>query len=334
MKAKKAAVLLFALVLVLSSCSGGGMAESSLQRELTTLNISVQTGADADMVEGIRTFAQKLNTISEGAFNINLFYEDDPLASLMQKEIDIIVVSDKYMAQYDPRFELIGTPFFFKKPLYASMALNSESYKKLTAEFYNAEFGIRQLTAVVNNSKVFLSTKGRIKGPENVAGLKIALQKDGQYSSMVFEKMKATVLKTSTGSAAELLLNGRADLYEINYSDIINLAPEDAKDYYLLESFHEIDTLWMFVSSEKYQTLTEEEKALLTEGVAYFTAEMEETRFTQLKQHIAVLEENGLIISSDFTAIRSMAKTILDNDPNFASQFEWEYYTEIYNIIR
>lgn len=79
----------------------------------------------------MRLFVDKLVEYSEVPLDISLFYEEDPEASLLAGEADLIYVDSAGLIPYDSDFAIYASPFYFRDYEHMTMTLNSPTFIQL-----------------------------------------------------------------------------------------------------------------------------------------------------------------------------------------------------------
>lgn len=121
-----------ALALLATGCSSGELDSPFRQNESLEVRISVSNTADETERDGMRLFVDKLVEYSEVPLDISLFYEDDPEASLLAGEADLIYVDSAGLIPYDSDFAIYASPFYFRDYEHLTMTLNSPTFIQLT----------------------------------------------------------------------------------------------------------------------------------------------------------------------------------------------------------
>ena len=103
-----------ALALLATGCSSGELDSPFRQNESLEVRISVSNTADETERDGMRLFVDKLVEYSEVPLDISLFYEEDPEASLLAGEADLIYVDSAGLIPYDSDFAIYASPFYFR----------------------------------------------------------------------------------------------------------------------------------------------------------------------------------------------------------------------------
>lgn len=93
----------------------------------------------------MRLFVDKLVEYSEVPLDISLFYEEDPEASLLAGEADLIYVDSAGLIPYDSDFAIYASPFYFRDYEHMTMTLNSPTFIQLTELDYAETLKARQL---------------------------------------------------------------------------------------------------------------------------------------------------------------------------------------------
>lgn len=185
------------------------------------------------------------------------------------------------MAQLDERFSTFALPFLYDDHQHLSLALNSEELLGRLNTGLQPR-GIRLLNAFYSGSAFLVSTKGELRTPSDYKGIAAALRTDNADKLAVFSSLGARVLPYSAsaipnmlGAQAELLPEGAdgpaeevtVDTIEVDTEQALALEA-DPNTLFFIKSYHAAAPLWLGANEQSLASLTDYERAVLSEACA------------------------------------------------------------------
>ncbi len=325
------AAIAAAIGLILGGCSAPGM-DTHFRSGKLDLKISVYSAADRVERNGMRLFVDKLIEYSPSALNIQLFYEDDPMASLKSGEADIIFADSATLAQYDSDFAIYSSPFYFRDQDHMSMTLNSPTFIDLTEEDYIETLGARQLGAFYGGTMLLMTKDTPIRAVKDMEEFNLAAKEDyytnrslaGLFQSLEVYEDEQVAWESDEYNAVEL---NSAEL-----DDMVNIDFEKA---YLIYTSHRIEVNWLFVSQAFYDKLDAQHQAAIAEATAYAIAYVDGEKTSSYTENYTILQNRG-VRTARFVAenLRKSGKEQLITKTDFYTAVDKSRYDAVSMIIR
>ena len=242
----------------------------------------------------MRLVADKLVEYSEVPLDISLFYEEDPEASLLAGEADLIYVDSAGLIPYDSDFAIYASPFYFP-------GLRAHDYDpqtpptfiQLTELDYAETLKARQLGVFYGGTMMVMTKREpAIRAVKDMQEFTLAEPSD-YYTAAAFESLFGDTTAASA-TLTETWRDETVTAMEVNSAQLAQLLDEDMEHAYLINTAHRIEVDWLYVSEDFYQSAGEELQAAMREASAYALAYVDADRNKAYEDAYATLQERGL----------------------------------------
>ena len=323
---------LLALTLLCTACSVGSSPFSPAESS-RTVRISVSTSSDSVEREGIRLFVDQLIENSDTPLDVSLFYEDDPEASLLAGEADIIYIDSATLAAHESDFAIYASPYYFEDYTHMTMVLNSPTFLGLTKEDYIESLSARQLGAFYGGTMMLLTKENPIRAIPDMEEFTLAPLSDNYTEQTLGSLFGDVVLDTSSPLTA--WTDERVTAVEVNSALLGEMESAEVGRAYLINTSHRVEVDWLFVSDDFYIASNENLQAALREAAAYAVAYVDDARQTAYEEAYTALQERG-VRSARFVTdnLRRTGKELLTSETDFYEQVDRSRYDSISMIIR
>lgn len=322
-----------ALALLATGCSSGELDSPFRQNESLEVRISVSNTADETERDGMRLFVDKLVEYSEVPLDISLFYEEDPEASLLAGEADLIYVDSAGLIPYDSDFAIYASPFYFRDYEHMTMTLNSPTFIQLTELDYAETLKARQLGVFYGGTMMVMTRESPIRAVKDMQEFTLAEPSD-YYTAAAFESLFGDTTAASA-TLTETWRDETVTAMEVNSAQLAQLLDEDMEHAYLINTAHRIEVDWLYVSENFYQSAGEELQAAMKEASAYALAYVDADRNKAYEDAYATLQERGLRTARFVTDnLRKSGKELLTSETDFFTQIDKSRYDAVTMIIR
>lgn len=321
------------LALLATGCSSGELDSPFRQNESLEVRISVSNTADETERDGMRLFVDKLVEYSEVPLDISLFYEEDPEASLLAGEADLIYVDSAGLIPYDSDFAIYASPFYFRDYEHMTMTLNSPTFIQLTELDYAETLKARQLGVFYGGTMMVMTKESPIRAVKDMQEFTLAEPSD-YYTAAAFESLFGDITAASA-TLTETWRDETVTAMEVNSAQLAQLLDEDMEHAYFINTAHRIEVDWLYVSEDFYQSAGEELQAAMKEASAYALAYVDADRNKAYEDAYATLQERGLRTARFVTDnLRKSGKELLTSETDFFTQIDKSRYDAVTMIIR
>lgn len=237
----------------------------------------------------INEFADAVEQMSGGSLTIDvqLDYPDD--TTVGRGEADMVLLNNAQIARADRLFAMFSLPFLFDNGRHMTSALNSEEVRKILEQRLS-EREIFPMAVFYNGSRHLVTGGQELRTAADFRGMTVAMSVGSADETAVFQALGVRVLPDA-GTSLLSRLGERVELpaqdgksesvsvsaVEVTLDQMLDLShpPERMR---LINSYHSMEPLWLFMSSQSFDQLTGWEQAVLLEGCAGLTAGIEERR--------------------------------------------------------
>lgn len=325
--------MVLALCITAVGCSSGELDSPFRQHESMKVRISVSNTADEIERDGMRLFVDKLVELSDVPLDISLYYEDDPEASLLNGEADLIYADSAVLEKYDSDFAIYSSPFYFRDYEHMTMTLNSPTFIQLTELDYAETLKAKQLGAFYGGTMMVLTKESPIRAVKDMQEFTLAEPMD-PYTAQAFANLFRELVP-SAGSPADTWEDSAVTAMEVNSAHLDQLSDATMDRAYLINTSHRVEVNWMFVSEEFYMKAGAELQAALQEATAYTIAYVDGQREQSYGDSYAAMQEAGLRTARFVTEnLRKSGKELLASQTDFFEKIDKSRYDAVTMIIR
>lgn len=343
MKKLIAILLTLAMMLSLVACGGNSSSPSDNASSSSSsktnndtpktipVRISVSESASNIIGQGYTLLAEKLEELSGGVFECEVFYDGtycsstEALTEMAKGNLEIGPSGATYVAEYVPQYGFLQMAYLYDNYEHALKVLNGEIGKKIFQVVADST-GTLPIGAYYFGSRNIMLTKDlKVEKPEDLASIK--MRTNGLESMMnMMRAMGANPVGVALSETYGALQTGVVDGQENPIAGCIAYNfPEVSKSWTYTE--HYIDCSWIACSYEWFQSLTPELQDVVYEAVLaaceVVTANVLET---EAKTDEILAEAGVAVYRIDKTPFEEAAI-------EYYSQFYDEWDTEMLNAI-
>ncbi|MGM0876800.1 MAG: TRAP transporter substrate-binding protein [Bacillota bacterium] len=306
---------------VLVAC--GGAEQQAKQTEDTgaavgakTLQVGITLAEDSHYYKGLEHFAELVEEKSNGELTVEIFPngslggERDMVESLQVGTLDMVLTSTGPLGGFAPEINVVDLPFLFESREHAYNVLDGEVGQTLLANLEGES--LKGLAWWENGFRHVTNSKQPIEKPEDLKGFKIRTMENNVHMDS-FKALGADPTPMSFTELFTALQQGVVDGQENPVPIISTSRFHEVQDHLTLTG-HFYSPAALLVSTQVFDSLTEEQKKALqeaaSEGAEYerqIVADME-------KEMIADLKEQGMQIveNVDKKAFQEATKSVYE----------------------
>lgn len=286
--------------LMAAACAGALLAAPALARDI---KIGHFGAPGTPFNEGVEYFAEQVKALSDGAYTVTNFpsgqlgNEAQQIGALQGGLQEMLITSSTNLIKYNELFQLIDLPFAFADDAATDKVLLGEVGAKMLAGLDGS--GMKGLTFIDNgfrdlsNSKHAIETLADFKGLTfRVIGAPVFINTFKALGAnpvpMPFPEVY-TALETGTVDGQD---NPLLTVRDVNFYEV---------QKYLTTSKHAYSALVMLVSEPFWNSLSDEDKAMLQEAVDKTALENRRVMRAAVTEAKAFLAGEGGMTVSEFT---------------------------------
>ncbi|KAF7598107.1 MAG: hypothetical protein CGU28_14670 [Candidatus Dactylopiibacterium carminicum] len=240
-------------------------------------------------------FFDRLRTLSQGRYTGRVACCEDlggqaKVIPVFQKgEVDIVLFYPSALTKDVPEVEVLNLPFLFRDPAHMMAALNGE----VGAEYQNmlAAKGYAILAWYDGGSRSFYSRSKSLVYFSDFKGQTVRIAKKDHIGMVEALGAKPSQLAYDKLSAA--LKSGEVDIAENNLTSYYTSEHYKVAPFYTF-SHHSVSLIALLVSSQRWKSLTESDKALFRQAALESSAEASRLRAAEDADVRAKLEKLGV----------------------------------------
>lgn len=282
----------------------------------TTLNFAHTTAQGSHYSLGVQAFAEKLEELSDGKFQIReqaagaLGGERDLIEGLQIGSVELVYSSTGPLGNFVPETLVLDLPFLFKDYEAARSILDGEIGDELLAKVN--EHGMVALAWSENGFRHVTNSQHPIETPEDLADLKLRTMENAVHME-AFTAAGAAPTPMAFPEVFAALQQGVIDGQENPIPVITSANLWEVQDYLTLTG-HVYSPAIILASPSLWDTLSDEEKGWLEEA-ADAAVEATRAKVTEDEENgVAMLEEKGMevIEEVDKDAFREAVRPAYD----------------------
>jgi tripartite ATP-independent transporter DctP family solute receptor len=272
---------------------------ASAQTELT---LSTPDPDTSEITVAANRFAELVAEKTGGEVTLNVFpngtlYGGDPSAAVKQLaggSLDMLLLSTSLYANFNPKFTAISIPYLFDDTEQLRAYLQGELGDELLADL--DDIGVKGRALWPRPFRQITNSKLPIDAPEDLAGLKLRVPNNPLWveffgklgavpTPMAFaEVYNALQLKVVDGQENPIMVPVSAKFFEVqDYASLTN---------------HIADGWVLAINPGKWEALTEEQQAAITEAAAEAEAWKVANDAAAAEAAIAEIEANGVAVNT------------------------------------
>lgn len=285
--------------------TGVALAQDKLELKYTVPSVPTDLHTQA-----MKVFAEKLEALSPGRFDIqlydsgSLFAQGADLDALQRGNAEMTYVSYQLIADAIPEYGLLTAGYLFQSPQHYRAFLASDigtEFKQRVSD----EMGIQLLDACyLGTRQINLREAGDVKTPADLAGVKLRMPSSDAWL-FLGQALGANPTPLPFGEVYLGLQAGTIDGQDNPLPSV-----EAAKFYEVTKQIvltsHLVDAINVAVNNQTWEQLTDEEKTAMTEAAVASCDWNNEKRSADEARLVSFFEEKGLTITTpDVDAFRS-----------------------------
>lgn len=326
MNMKKLLALALSLVLALSLAACGGSTDTSDETsgegttddgEVVTLIAAHVNNEDSSYHYGLTKFKEKLEEVSGGKMTVEIHPngelggdETELIEKVASQTVDVIVVSPGDLSSAVPQVDFLALPFIYSSLDHWKACIQSDEVGGYFADLVNNNGAFHVLGYYMCGIRSIFCTHP-VESLEDMNGLTIRVKE----SENVFKLWSAYGCKPTAVAYNEVysaLQNNVIDTAENDIANILSMRFYEPAPYITLTQ-HDYATRFLVLSSSKYNSLTDEQKAWVDEAGAYSESLQWEYDMEYADTCRAELEAEGAeFIEVDSAEFAAVAAPILD----------------------
>jgi len=285
--------------------TGVALAQDKLELKYTVPSVPTDLHTQA-----MKVFAEKLEALSPGRFDIqlydsgSLFAQGADLDALQRGNAEMTYVSYQLIADAIPEYGLLTAGYLFQSPQHYRAFLASDigtEFKQRVSD----EMGIQLLDACyLGTRQINLREARDVKTPADLAGVKLRMPSSDAWL-FLGQALGANPTPLPFGEVYLGLQAGTIDGQDNPLPSV-----EAAKFYEVTKQIvltsHLVDAINVAVNNQTWEQLTDEEKTAMTEAAVASCDWNNEKRSADEARLVSFFEEKGLTITTpDVDAFRS-----------------------------
>lgn len=198
-------------------------------------------------------------------WNGSLFTQEQDLPACIKGSVDLISTQPAYISEYMPEYGFLTSAYFFESVEHWEAFYDSEIWDEMVEDIAET-VGVRILSVETPGTRTInLTTDQEVLSTEDLSNIKLRAQ-----NSEAWIFLAEALGGNATGIAySELYLSlqtGAVDGSEVTLVSIIDMCL-----YEVLESVtmsqHVVETNWIAINEDTWQSFTEEEQAIVLAGI-------------------------------------------------------------------
>lgn len=222
------------------------------------------------------------------------------------------------IASYVPDFSIIVYPFLYENFEDAQTLLASDLVKEIEAQA-SEQHNIKVMCYLAFGIRDLYTRDTEVTGPEDMAGLKMRVQPVTVYTEMVKQVFGAAPTPMPWPDVYSALSQGQIDAAEAPPSAILDQKHHESAKY-LIQTNHILDISPLAISTSQFNSLSEENQAILQEEADTACTEMSDAALSGYQEGVDELASKGMTVISDIDrkAFASRAAGIAEAFPEWS----------------
>jgi len=304
---------------------------------LTWASVSVPDDAHT---KAMFEFEKVVEEVSNGEIQVQVFpageliVQDQLLPSVRRGNIDIAYAGPNWLAQFIPYVSMLAAPYIFDSYEHMSTALNGPIADRLNEDIV-AELGVRSLGAFyLGTRQVNLRDIGRVvRTPQDMEGVKLRMPGTETWQFMG-RALGANPTPLSFSEVYLALQTGTIDGQDNPLPTDFNAKFYEVTKYIILTN-HYINPVMPVINEDTWQSLTEEQKGWVMEGIDAAREFCDTTNLEYEASLLEYFEEQGMeIITPDQEAFKEFALDMVMGNEEMTATWDMDLFEEIQEIGR
>lgn len=263
-----------------------------------TLRVGYSTGQDDPRGVALAHMKERIEAATEGQILLEIHpsgelgSDDQLIAGLISKDVDITVSSAGNYALYATKMGVSALPFLFGDFESAWEFIDSDTMRELCVDL--EPYNMHILAFFDNGFRCVTTTDRPVKGVADMKGLVIRTP-DNQIVMETMYELGARPRSYPFAKLKEALLNGDFDAQENPIPVIYNNGLYEVQQYLSITN-HSYDAMPLTIRQDIWERLTEEYQGVIL-GAAEEAQTMNRTMVAQqTEDYVALLEEKGMVV--------------------------------------
>lgn len=299
----------------LAAVIGSALSMSSLVNAATEIKAAFNQSNQHPQYVALQGVAEKLEKETEGRYTLSIFPNEllgDQRAALelvQMGSVQMAVVANPLVENYDKTFRVIGMPYIYTGPEHQEKVFTSGMLDELFAS--TKKFGFEVLTAYTAGARSMYTKKGPINTIDDMSGEKIRVMQSDTMIKML-SCMGGTGVAMGQGEVYSAIQQGvldGAENNEITYSDLkhYEVAP------YFSSTRHLMVPDLVVVSTDFLASMPKEDRDILVNLVKESTQTEFELWNKQISEAKAVAQSKGAKFNEvDIKPFQESCKSLQD----------------------
>ncbi|MCR5289169.1 MAG: sialic acid TRAP transporter substrate-binding protein SiaP [Treponema sp.] len=335
---KKIIAAVAATVLALSAFANGKSDSSSAGKKVNLIFSVNAVPGDAHH-DAMLKFKEVVEAESRGSITVetydsgSLFKQDQEVAAVKQGSADIVYLSASWLTDGSPWIGMFTAGYIFKSYDDMTKILNGEIGKEVFDRVVK-EQGIRPLASYyLGTRQVNLVKDKPVRTPADLNGVNLRMPNSEAWLTLG-KAMGANPTPIAFSELYMALQTGTVDGQE-------NPLPTDrsAKFYEVTKSIsltnHLVDSVWPCINEAKWQSLTDEQKKIVMDGVNAARKVCDDKNLKTEAEIIDFFKAQGLsVYEADLNAF---SKSVLDaylNNKNITKAWDMNLFNKVQNALK
>ena len=303
--------------------------------EVVTLTWSSVSVPDDAHSKAMLEFEQVVEEVSGGQIQVEIFLagelynQDTGLPAMRRGNLDMHYTGPNWLAEFVPYVSMFAAPYIFDGYEHMSQTFNGPVGEEMFDDVAE-QVGVRPLGAYyLGTRQLNLRDIGRaVRTPDDMDGVKLRMPNTEAWQLMG-RALGANPTPLAFTEVYLALQSGTIDGQD-------NPLPTDfnAKFYevtkYIILTDHYINPIMPTINEEKWQSLTDQQKTWVMEGIAAGQELCDSLNLEQEAELIEFFEGEGMeIITPDKEAFKDYALDFIMGDEEIVSTWNMEYFEQI-----
>lgn len=303
--------------------------------ELVVSLTAVSTDTHAKAMAEFKKYVEEK---SEGNITVDLytdaalFTQEEEVAAVVAGDCDMTLTSASWLTTNSPWISMFTAGYMFKSYDHMTAVLNGD-IGKATFQKVADEQGLLPLGAwYLGSREISLSEDKEIKTPEDLNGINLRMPNSEAWLFLG----KALGANPTPVSFSELYLSLQTGVVDGQDNPLPSV--ESAKFYEVQKSItitdHLVDSVWPAINVETWNSLTDAQKQIVTEGVEAGRDFCDKTNLERESKLVEFFKEKGLsVYNADKDAFAKHVQEAYLNDP-ISSTWDMDIYEQIQALAK
>lgn len=265
--------------------------------------------------QAIQYFADEIEKSSDGELFVKIYpnsqlgSEREVLELVQIGSVGITKVSAGAMANFTPKYKVLGIPYLFRDEDHGWAVLEGEIGQEILDS--GAEYMLKGLTFYDAGTRSFYTKNKPIRTADDVKGMKLRVMDDPLAIEMV-KLLGGSATPMSFGELYTALQQGVVDGAENNSPSVVSSNHFEVCKYYSLDRHTMLPDV-LVISTSVWNSLTEEQQGWVQEAALKSLVEEKKLWNAAVEKDMKFLEEQGMeIIEPDMESFRKATQPIKD----------------------